>query len=212
MPDNIAHHGLNAWDYAVVAAYALAMLGVGLYYARRQTTLGEYFLGGRRMNWVIVGISTMATLVSTISYLTTPGEIITNGFGILWAWASMVVAFFVIGCLVIPRIMAHDVVSGYHLLEHQFGSGIRRAAAALSAFTRVAWVGLVVYTCSCALSTMTGWPIEGILVAVGIVTTAYTVMGGPRCVLITDVIQAVILFAGAAVVNTPYTTPVCTVG
>mgnify|MGYP005844653551 FL=1 len=71
MPDNIAHHGLNAWDYAVVAAYALAMLGVGLYYARRQTTLGEYFLGGRRMNWVIVGISTMATLVSTISYLTT---------------------------------------------------------------------------------------------------------------------------------------------
>ena len=83
------HTGLAVWDYQVVVIYAACMLGIGVYYARRQTDLNEYFLGGRRMHPVVVGISTMATLISTITYLTTPGEIIKNGFGILWAMLSM---------------------------------------------------------------------------------------------------------------------------
>ncbi|MGC8861774.1 MAG: sodium:solute symporter family transporter, partial [Armatimonadota bacterium] len=191
------HAGLAIWDYVVVALYGLWMLAIGAYYARRQTSLGEYFLGGRSMNPVIVGISTMATLVSTITYLTTPGEIIKNGFGVLWGMASIVPAFFLVGYLIIPRIMKQDVVSGYQLLEKQFGVGIRRAAAGLFVLTRIAWVGLVIYTCSVALSAMTGWRLESILVATGLVTTAYTVMGGIRAVMITDVAQAVILFIGA---------------
>ena len=191
------HAGLAVWDYLVVALYGLWMLGIGAFFARRQTNLGEYFLGGRSMNPVIVGISTMATLVSTITYLTTPGEIIKNGFGVLWGMVSIVPAFFLVGYLIIPRIMERQVVSGYQLLEKQFGIGIRRAAAGLFVLTRVAWVGLVVYTCSVALSAMTGWRLEPVLIATGLITTVYTVIGGIRAVMITDVVQAFILFAGA---------------
>jgi len=192
--------GLSYWDYLVVAAYAVWMVGIGLYYARRQTNLSEYFLGGRGMGWLIVGISTMATLVSTITYLTTPGEIVKNGFGVLWAQLSFYLAFPIIGYLVIPRIMAHKVVSGYQLLELQFGVGIRRAAAVLFVLTRISWVGMIVYTCSFALSAMTGWPIWAIMLTVGVVTTVYTVIGGIRAVIITDVAQAVVLFVGAVAV------------
>ena len=189
--------GLAVWDYLVVLLYAAWMLGIGVYYARRQTDLNEYFLGGRRMNPVVVGISTMATLISTITYLTTPGEIIKNGFGFLWAMVSIVIAFFLVGYLMIPRIMQHAIVSGYQLLERQFGIGIRRAAAGLFVLTRVAWVGLVVYTCSVALCAMTGWPLEPVLIVTGALTTVYTVMGGIRAVIVTDVAQAFILFVGA---------------
>ena len=196
MPSGV-HQGLAVWDYLVVVIYGAWMVGIGLYYSRRQTDLKEYFLGGRKMNWLIVGISTMATLISTITYLTFPGEIIKNGFGVMWGQASVFLAFFIIGYLMIPRIMAHDIVSGYQLLERQFGMGIRRAAACLFVMTRVAWVGLIVFTCSRALSAMTGWDLNALLAVTGLVTTLYTVMGGIRAVIMTDVAQAVILFVGA---------------
>jgi len=195
------HKGLGFWDCLVVVAYMVWMLAIGVYYSRRQTDTSEYFLGRRGMNWFIVGISTMATLVSTITYLTTPGEIITNGFGVLWAQVPVYLAFFVIGYLIIPKIMAHKgIVSGYQLLERQFGMSIRQAAALLFVMTRITWTGLVVYTCSRAVSQMTGWPLEWVILAVGIVTISYTTMGGIRAVIITDVTQAFILFGGALLV------------
>lgn len=194
------HGGLTALDYGVVALYFVAVLLVGWHYSRRQTDPGEYFLGGRTQNWIAVGLSVMATLVSTITYLTTPGEIIKNGPGVLWGALSIWMAYPIIGYLVIPRIMAAPIVSGYELLERQFGTGIRRAAALLFVLTRLSWLGLVVFTCIVALSAMTGVPVPLLLVVVGAVTTAYTTMGGFRAVVVTDVMQALILFGGTLAV------------
>ncbi len=191
---------LGYWDVVVVTVYMLWMLGIGIYYSKRQTDTSEYFLGRRSMNWFIVGISTMATLVSTITYLTMPGELIANGFGVLWSQLSVWISFFFIGYFIIPRIMMHKITSGYQLLEKQFGMGIRKAAAVLFVLTRISWTGLVVYTCSRAVSQMTGWPLEVVILAVGIVTVSYTTMGGIRAVIITDVTQAFILFGGALAV------------
>jgi SSS family solute:Na+ symporter len=201
VPSTIIKQGLGVWDLLVVVAYMAWMLGIGVYYSKRQTDTSEYFLGGRGMGWLIVGISTMATLVSTITYLTTPGEIVANGFGVLWGQLSIYLAFPIIGYLIIPRIMAHEgMVSGYQLLERQFGMSIRQAAAFLFVLTRMSWTGLIVYTCSRAVSQMTGWPLAFVILAVGIITVSYTTMGGIRAVIITDVTQAVILFGGALAV------------
>lgn len=197
-----AHQGgLQIWDYLVVGVYMLWMIGIGLYYSGRQKDTSEYFLGGRSMHWVLVGLSTMATLISTISYLTTPGELIANGFGFLWSVLSVYIAFFFIAYAAIPRIMSYKgLVSGYQLLEKQFGMGIRQVAAALFVFTRLAWTGLVVYTCSRAVSQMTGVPLSWVVVAVGLITVSYTAVGGIRAVIIADVTQSVILFTGSLLV------------
>lgn len=192
--------GLSFPDYAVVALYALGMIWIGWYFSRRQKNLDEYFVAGRGINWLIVGISLFATLISTISYLTTPGEIIKNGPGILWSALSPFLAFGIIGWLIIPRIMGKNIMSGYELLDRQFGRGVRSAAAVMFILMRISWIGLIVYTCSIALNSMTGWPLPYLLVGMGLVTTLYTVMGGVRAVIITDVVQAVILFGGAALV------------
>jgi len=194
------HSGLNILDYAVVAAYLLLVVGIGWYYSRRQTDLNEYFLGGRRMNWLVVGLSMFATLISTISYLTTPGEILRHGPGVIWSFAAGIIAFFIVSFLIIPRIMRYAIVSGYQLLERQFGMGIRQTAAFFFVLVRISWVGLIVYTCSAALNSMTGWPIMYILIALGSITTFYTVLGGVEAVIITDAIQAIILYGGAILV------------
>jgi SSS family solute:Na+ symporter len=66
-----------AWqDWAVVIAYALVVLCVGWRFSRRSESEEEYFLGGRSMSPFLIGISLFASLLSTVSYLAYPGEII----------------------------------------------------------------------------------------------------------------------------------------
>ena len=67
----------------------------------------------------------IATLLSTISYITVPGELIKNGFGLMWGMLSFPVIFIIIGYLIIPRIMRHKITSGYELLEERFAA-VRR--------------------------------------------------------------------------------------
>jgi SSS family solute:Na+ symporter len=201
MSSHAVHGGLVFWDYLIVAGYLVWMIGIGLYYSGRQKDTSEYFLGGRSMHWLLVGLSTMATLISTITYLTTPGELIANGFGFLWSMVSVYVAFFIIAYLFIPRVMSYKgLVSGYQLLEKQFGEGIRRVAAGLFILTRIAWTGLVVYTCSRAASQMIGVPLPWVIISIGLITVSYTAIGGIRAVIIADVTQSFILFGGALLV------------
>ena len=61
-------------DYVVLAFYLLMMLGVGFYFSRQQHTTRDFFLAGRSMGWIPVGISIMATLLSALSYSGIPGE------------------------------------------------------------------------------------------------------------------------------------------
>ena len=61
-------------DTTVVVIYFTVIVCMGVFISRRQDSTEEYFLGGRSMNWLIVGISIQASLMSTISYLSVPGE------------------------------------------------------------------------------------------------------------------------------------------
>jgi Na+/proline symporter len=71
--------GMRPVDWAVVIAYGLGMLGIGWFYSRRSRTADDYLLAGRRERPWLVGISLFATLLSSVSYLAYPGEMIKNG-------------------------------------------------------------------------------------------------------------------------------------
>ncbi len=188
---------LKTADIIVIALYALGVLAIGWWCARRQETTEEYFVGGRGFGSFIVGISVLASLMSSVSYLAYPGEMIKNGPGWLWFVLHIPISFIVIGYFVIPHIMKQKITSGYQLLEARLGLGIRRAAAVIFILSRLFWMGLVIFTCSKAVAAICGLPIEYVLIAVGIIGTLYTVMGGIRAVLLTDVIQYIILVGGA---------------
>src|SRR5690606_1647921 len=69
-----------AWfDWVVIFLYGGLMLGIGWYYSKKNLTKEDYLLGGRKMNSITVGISLFATLLSTLSYLSYPGEMIKYG-------------------------------------------------------------------------------------------------------------------------------------
>jgi len=188
---------LQALDMFVIFAYCGLMLFVGWWASRKQTSTEEYFVGSRGMSPIIAGISIIATVVSSISYLSGPGEMVKNGPGWMWQMLHAPISFLVVGYLVIPHIMKHKVTSAYELLDARLGPNVRQATSAMFVFSRIFWMGLVIYTCSLAVATVTGLPLRGVLIGVGVIGTVYTIIGGIRAVMITDVIQFCVLIGGA---------------
>jgi SSS family solute:Na+ symporter len=200
----VGHH-LVPWDWAVILVYALGMLSVGWYYSRRTKTREQYLLGDRQMRPVMVGISLFASLISTISYLAWPGEVIKYGpmmmFGTILAYPLVGV---VVGWLMIPFIMRLRVTSAYEILELRLGPSVRTLGSLLFLSLRLMWMSVIVYaTTSRVLVPLLGLdprytPLVCAILA--FVTIAYTAMGGLRAVVITDMIQSAILL-GAAIVT-----------
>lgn len=197
----IAGGGLHPIDWAVIALYMLGMLSIGLYYALRTNDSDDYLLGGRQMKSSAVGLSLFATLLSTISYLAMPGEMINKGPVILFNLLALPIAYVVAGWFLIPHFMKLRMTSAYEILETRLGLKVRLLASTIFLSTRLLWMALIMYvTADKVLVPMLGWdPKWTPLVAaiIGLITVVYTSMGGLRAVVVTDVIQSFILLGGA---------------
>jgi SSS family solute:Na+ symporter len=188
-------------DWVVIVAYGVGMLAVGWYYWRRTATTDDYLLGGRSMRPVGLGLSLFASLLSTITYLSLPGEMIRHGPMML----AMVVAFplvaYVVGWFMIPFIMTLKITSAYEILETRLGLGVRMLGASFFLAMRLAWMAVIIYaTTDKVLVPLMGLKASAtpVLCAVlGAITVVYTSMGGLRAVVLTDVVQTLILFGGA---------------
>ena len=194
------YSGLSTVDYVTLAVYFVAMLLMGIYFLRRQKDTEEYFVGSRSMPAWAVGISLFATLLSTISYLAVPGEMIKHGVGMLTGMLSYPLVFLLAGYVIIPIFMRQRITSAYEYLEQRFDLKTRLFAATLFALIRLAWMGLVVFTASFAMVKVLGAETKQIwmiALGVGAIAIVYTTMGGIRAVIWTDVLQFIILFGGA---------------
>lgn len=185
----------------MVGLYAAGMLAIGAYYARRTRNADDYYLGGRSMRPSMVGLSLFATLISTISYLATPGEMMQHGpIAPLMYLAALPVIYLVVGFILIPYITKLPITSAYEILEKRLGRGIRLLGSTIFVVIRLVWMGLVVYTASRAVTTVIGFKPESlpwVVLTLGAITVVYSSMGGLRAVVLTDVIQSFILFLGA---------------
>ncbi len=195
----------------------LLMIGIGYYLSRKQETSEEFFVGSRHMPWWAVGMSMIATLMSTLSYLGGPGEIIQHGLSITLALIGTPIAFLVVGYLWVPFFMQLRLTSAYEYLDFRFGPGVRWIAVILYLYMRFVWMGAIIFTASAALAQMTkdtapsalaslsgglisidekAW-LYIVILATGIISTLYTAMGGIKAVIWTDVLQFIFLFLGA---------------
>jgi SSS family solute:Na+ symporter len=209
--------GLQPVDYAIIAGYMLGMLGMGWYLSRKQVNIEDFFVAGRSMPWLATGMSMIATLMSTLSYLGSPGEMIKHGVAQFIAILALPFVFIIVWKLWVPFFMQLRLTSAYEYLEMRFGPKARLLGALLYLYMRFLWMGAIIYSASIAIAhitqdtapgaiaSLTGGTIRFdagswfyfVLISTGVVSTAYTVMGGISAVIWTDVVQMIVLFLGA---------------
>jgi SSS family solute:Na+ symporter len=193
-------NNLGALDLVVIFAYLAGLSAIGVYFSRRQTSSEEYFLGNRRMPWFVVGVSLVATLISAMTYLSVPGETIRYGIGFFSSLLAYPLVVLVVSRVVIPVIVRLPIRSVYEYLEKRYDGSVRSLGAAAFIASRLLWIGLIIYTASFAVSTMTGAEIYLTILIIGLVTTVYTTLGGIRAVIWTDFSQFTIMVASAVLI------------
>ncbi|MBP88559.1 MAG: sodium-coupled permease [Planctomycetaceae bacterium] len=195
--------GLTRIDWLIVAVYASSTVALGYYFSRRQRDTQEYFTGSGNMNPFLVGVSLFATLLSTISYLSMPGEVLGKGPMHMTSLLALPIVFAIVGYGLLPLYMRYRVTSAYELLEKNLGIGVRMLGVTMFLALRLVWMSLLVYKTAEALIVMIGvdekW-IPAVVLATGLVAVTYASLGGLRAVVVTDLIQTILLFGGAVLV------------
>lgn len=184
-------------DHMVIVVYIGLMLLLGCYLARRQTSGEEYFLGGRRMPWFAVGVSVIASLLSSLTYLSEPAEVWNAGLTqFLGKMLAIPVELLVVFVFFVPFLMRFRFTSAYEYLEHRFGRPTRLLGMSLFVLMVVLWMGFIVTASARALATVSGMDVWVVIATVGVVATLYTFLGGLRAVVWTDVVQVLLLVGG----------------
>lgn len=187
---------LNGWDFCILAAYLLAVLVIGWRAARKSAFEEEYFLAGRSMGWIPVGLSVMVTTFSAINYLAIPGEIFGYGLYVMVSFPVFFLAAWPISKIWMPRFHGLQVTSVYEILEKRYDVRVRSLASGLFILWRLFWMASALYASGKILAVLTGWPQWLLILLCGLVATGYTFSGGMRAVMWTDVTQFFVLFGG----------------
>ncbi len=189
------HFGTANWT--VLALYLLAMLGMGIYFMRRENGADDFFKGGGRIPWWAAGISIYATMLSAITYMAIPAK----AYATDWTYYPMLWMIPVVGIPVmryyLPYFRRLKAASTYAILEERFNLATRLMASTLFCIFMVARMALVMYLPSLALTAVTGIDIYLCIIMMGLVTIIYCTMGGVEAVIWGDVVQGCILVGGA---------------
>ena len=184
-------------NWTVLALYLTAMLGMGIYFMRKENGADDFFKGGGRIPWWAAGISIYATMLSAITYMTIPAKAYTTD----WTYYPMLWMILLVSLPVIkyylPYFRKLNVTSAYEILEQRFNLFTRMLASALFCIFMIVRMAIVLYLPSLALTAVTGIDIYLCIVLMGLVTIVYCTMGGVEAVIWGDVVQGLILVFGA---------------
>lgn len=192
-------HSVNfgVLNWIVLVIYLFSMLGLGVYFMRREGGSDDFFRGGGRVPWWAAGISIYATMLSAITYMTIPAK----AYATNWTYYPMLVMILVVSWPVIrfylPYFRKLNITSAYEYLELRFNAFTRLMASSLFIIFMVARMALVLYLPSLALTAVTGIDIYLCIVLMAVITIIYCTMGGVEAVIWGDVIQGIILVGGA---------------
>jgi SSS family solute:Na+ symporter len=193
---------LSLIDWCVCIAYLAVVFGLAIKSAKGQQDNEDYFIGGRSMNWTVVGISMFATSFSSISFLGLPQRGAYQDFSF---YLTILFIPFVITPILwwvfVPMFVRLNVSSGYEYLGRRFGWPAQHIGSALYCVYALGWMGTMLYAVALTLQTVMGLSETQyffVLVGIGAFATVYTVLGGLKAVIWTDVLQAVVL--GGAIV------------
>ena len=189
---------MNWLDYAIIGFYLIGFMAMG-YFFKENKNSEDYFLGGKSLGWFPLSLSTMATQLSAISFISAPAFVglKANG-GMKWLTFEFAVPLAMIGIMffIIPPLYKSGIVSIYEYLERRFSTSTRKIISVVFQISRALGTGVMVFTMALIIQAVVGISFHWTLLIISIVTLVYSYQGGMKAVVWGDAIQMIILFSG----------------
>jgi len=190
---------MHVLDVLVMVAYMAVLAGVGVRVSRRQKTTDQYFLAERSIPGWAIGISVLATIITSVTFIAYPGAAYAGDWSLLVPGIMFVLVIAGIGIVVVPFFRHAVAMSAYEYFGKRFGSSVRMYSSFAFAMGHFSKMGFVFYLLALSVGGITGWNLTRVIMVLGCITIFYTLIGGLEAVIWTDVIQGFILWAGVAV-------------
>ena len=186
-------------DLVIVIAYLLGVTALGMRFRRGQHDARDYFLGGRTAPWWALAFSIVATETSTLTIIGTPAISYAGNLTFLQLVFGYLVGRVLIVLVLLPGYFRGEYFTAYALIEKRFGEKMRAVAASTFLITRAIAEGVRVSAIALVLSVVLGTSEKLAVVLVIALTISYTLEGGMKAVIWTDVAQLAIYLTGSAV-------------
>ncbi|MCK4343139.1 MAG: solute:sodium symporter family transporter [Phycisphaerae bacterium] len=194
---------LTLLDGVAFVAFIAVVIGVSLYASRKEENSEDYFLAGRGLSWWLIGFSLIASNISTEHFVGMAGA----GFGqaglaiASYEWIAAI-TLVVVALFLLPLFLRVGIYTMPEFLEHRYGAGPR---ALMAIYMLVAYVGVaiaaVLYSGAIGLQAIFGFNLQAGIWLIGIMAGAYTIYGGLKAVVWSDLLQGGALLLGGATVT-----------
>ena len=186
-------------DLAIVIAYLLGVTALGMWFCRGSRDAREYFLGGRTAPWWALAFSIVATETSTLTIIGTPAISYGGNLTFLQLVFGYLIGRVLIVLLFLPGYFRGEFLTAYALIEKRFGARARAVAATTFLVTRAVAEGVRVSAIALVVSVVLGTSERLAVLVVIALTVLYTLEGGMKAVIWTDVAQLLLYLTGSAV-------------
>ena len=189
---------LTGLDIGIIAIYFVIIFGIGVYFARKGRNSVDYFLAGRNVGWFAIGASLFVSNISTEHFIGLAGSGATSGLAVgHFEWLACLILL-ILGWVFVPFYLRSNVFTMPEFLERRFNraSSVYLASISILAyiFTKIS---VHLYAAAIVLERVVGWDPLTAAVALVVATGVYTIIGGLSAVIYTELMQTLVLLAGA---------------
>uniref|UniRef100_A0A914WNV2 Sodium-coupled monocarboxylate transporter 1 n=1 Tax=Plectus sambesii TaxID=2011161 RepID=A0A914WNV2_9BILA len=194
---------LSLWDAYAFVLVLLISMGVGVWHAvvGRTDSNRDFILGSKNMPMLPSVLSMIGSFVSGIALLSYPAEVYLYGTAFCWHTLGAVLALLLVGLFLVPAIYKVQSVSVYRYFIDRFDSKALTLYASIQ-FTGAGffYASISLYAPAVSLAAVTDIPLWTLIIAVGLLCTVYTSIGGIKTVVWTDAFQMAVMFLGCVAV------------
>ena len=195
----LAH--LTALDVIVIAVYFAMVLWIGFYLKKQANTSEEFFMAGREMTAWIAGLSFVSANLGSLELMGWAGS--AYQYGILaahWYWIGAIPAMLFLGLVMMPFYYVSKTHSVPGYLKLRFGESSRVLAAVSFGFMTILMSGVNMFAMAVVMKVVLGWDITFSIFVSSIAVAIYVTLGGLRSAIFNEVLQFVLIWAGALLV------------
>ena len=195
------HDNFTILDWSIVFGYLLLTTWVGHAMRGKQGTIKDFFLGGRSLPWPAVSGSIIATEISGVTFIGVPGTLFAlhGDFTYLQWAAGSIIARIIVAAFFVKIYFQREIYSPYDYMGIRLGNGVKVLATIFFTIGSILGQSVRVLVAAIPLKVVTGMDIEWCIIIIGIFAIGWTLMGGMRTVIWTDVMQFLLFVIGGVI-------------